>query len=231
MANDGMTNEMSDARLRELYARAYSAGAGTGTATPPATAAHPSPEDVLALAQRSLPESRRLALLDHVMACPDCRAEFDMLRAIEAAGGERTAQVRPLPSAWRRMAPLAIAASLALVVGTEGWRRSTARDGEEQVMRGDASGVTVVSPAGEVAAGAPLTFAWQAVPGARRYDLEVLNADGNVVFSAETRDTVVTGARPETILPGADYRWWVRAVLEDGGQPRSEPRAFRIRAE
>lgn len=227
MANDGMTNEMSDARLRELYARSFGAGAGTGTATLPAT--HPSPEDVLALAQGSLPESRRLALLDHVMACSDCRAEFDMLRAIETAGGERTAQVRPLPSAWRRMAPLAIAASLALVVGTEGWRRS--RDGGDEVMRGDANGVRVVSPAGEVAPGAPLTFAWHSVPGARRYDLEVLNADGNVVFSAETRDTVVTGARPETILPGAEYRWWVRAVLEDGAQPRSEPRAFRVRAE
>ena len=222
-----MTNEMSDARLRELYARALGAGAGTGTATLPA--AHPSPEDVLALAQRSLPEARRLSLLDHVMACPDCRAEFDMLRAIEAAGGERTAQVRAMPSAWRRMAPLAIAAALAVVVGTEGWRRSRADDA--QVMRGDASGVSVVSPAGEVAPGDPLTFAWHPVPGARRYDLEVLNADGNVVFSADTRDTVVTGARPETILPGAEYRWWVRAVLEDGAQPRSEPRAFRIRAE
>ena len=229
MANDGMTNEMSDARLRELYARASSAG--TGTITPRAAVAHPSPEDVLALAQRTLPETRRLALLDHVMACPDCRAEFDMLRAIEAAGGERSAQVRPLPSAWRRMAPLAIAASLALVVGTEGWRRFSDGREDAQVMRGDGSGLTVVSPAGEIAPGDPLTFAWHPVPGARRYDLEVLNADGNVVFSAETRDTVVTGARPETVLPGAEYRWWVRAVLEDGAQPRSDPRAFRVRAE
>ena len=131
-----------------------------------------------------------------------------------------------MPAAWRKFAPMAIAASLALVVGTETWRRSAA--GEAPVMRGEDSGVTVVSPAGEIAAVAPLTFAWRPVPGARRYDLEVLNADGNVVFSAETRDTVVTGARPETILPGSEYRWWVRAVLEDGAQPRSEPRSFRV---
>ena len=224
MANNGMTNNMSDARLRQLYALGTGARAGAA-----ATATHVSPEDILALVQRSLPEAQRLATLDHVMACAECRREFDLLRAVEAAGGERTPQVRQLPSAWRRMAPLAIAASLALVVGTEAWRRSTAD--QPPVMRGEAAGVTVTSPAGEVAADAPLTFAWHPVPGARRYDLEVLNADGNLVFSAETRDTVVTGARPETIVPGAEYRWWVRAVLEDGARPRSEPRSFRVLAQ
>jgi hypothetical protein len=224
MGNNEMTNGMSDARLRQLYALGSANRAGAA-----ATVEHASPEDILALVQRSLPEAQRLETLDHVMACAECRREFDLLRAVEAAGGERTTQVRPLPSAWRRTVPYALAASLALVVGTEAWRRSdSARLGEEQVMRGDGSGVTVVSPGGEVAAGEPLTFAWRPVAGARRYDLEVLNADGNVVFSAETRDTVVTGARPETILPGAEYRWWVRAVLDDGAQPRSEPRSFRV---
>jgi hypothetical protein len=44
-------------------------------------------ERLLALVERSGSEEARLALLDHVMACPHCHAEFELLRATHRASG------------------------------------------------------------------------------------------------------------------------------------------------
>ena len=79
---------MSDDRLRELYAIAQagrSAGAG---------GEHPAPEAIAALVRREGPEEARLATLDHVMSCADCRRDFDLLRAVERAGVESGAAGR-----------------------------------------------------------------------------------------------------------------------------------------
>lgn len=74
---------------------------------------------------------------------------------------------------------------------------------------------------GEVAAGEPLR--WRAVAGAVRYHVEVLDAAGDVVFAAGTRDTTL--ALPDAVWPTApaSYEWWVRARLADGGTRRSAP--------
>jgi hypothetical protein len=47
----------------------------------------PDVERFLALVERSGSEEARLALLDHVMACPHCHAEFELLRATHRASG------------------------------------------------------------------------------------------------------------------------------------------------
>jgi hypothetical protein len=47
----------------------------------------PDVERLLALVERSGSEEARLALLDHVMACPHCHAEFELLRATHRASG------------------------------------------------------------------------------------------------------------------------------------------------
>ena len=61
---------MKDPRLSELYAEALARRAdGAGAACPP-------PEQIFALAERTLPEAERLRLFDHIMACEDCRREY-----------------------------------------------------------------------------------------------------------------------------------------------------------
>jgi hypothetical protein len=74
-------------------------------------------------------------------------------------------------------------------------------------------------------AGRPLAFTWHAVPGARRYVIEVLTAQGAVSVTRATADTVVSFG--DASLGAGEYTWWVRAQL-DGGEIRSAARHLRI---
>ena len=237
---------LEDARLRALYERmlgARSVGVREGCA---------SPEAILALVRREGTEEARLATLDHVMSCSDCAREFELLRAIEDVGGSSVAAERGVvepvatlgsaperrgrllpdraPAAWRRYTPLALAASLVLALGLGiVWRES--RPGNGGVMRGEAA-VTLIAPATEVrssASGVP--FVWRPVPGAVRYELELLDTAGGVTFSATTRDTTITLADGRRLAPDAEYRWWVRAIDAAGAQRSSAMRRLRVRIE
>ncbi len=78
---------MSDERLRTTYDRMLMFRAETSsdrTACPPV-------ERLGALVRREEDEESRLALLDHVMSCPFCQAEFELLRVAARASGSETA--------------------------------------------------------------------------------------------------------------------------------------------
>jgi hypothetical protein len=47
-------------------------------------------ERLAALIRRDEDEESRLALLDHVMACPFCQPEFELLRVAARASGEHS---------------------------------------------------------------------------------------------------------------------------------------------
>ena len=55
----------------------------------------PEVERILTLVEGSGSEEARLALLDHVMACPHCHNEFELLRAAHRATGEHDRQAIP----------------------------------------------------------------------------------------------------------------------------------------
>lgn len=78
---------MSDERLRTTYDRMLTFRAETSTDR----AACPPVERLGALVRREEDEESRLALLDHVMACPFCQAEFELLRIAARASGAETA--------------------------------------------------------------------------------------------------------------------------------------------
>jgi hypothetical protein len=224
---------MTDARLRELYARA------TTARTASTYERHATPEELLALVRREGPEEQRLESLDHVMACADCRSDFELLRAVEEAGtaapeadsAPERSDIRPLrrtPRSWMRFVPMALAASLLLVVGI-GVQRF-AGDDTSDVMRGEADAVTLLAPAEEATAGSPILFAWRPIEGARRYELEVVDGGGTAVFSTATSDTAVILRDSSPLAAGVEYQWWVRAVTDTGAQPRSPLRPLRVRA-
>ncbi len=207
---------MNDERLREVYAAALERGAvGSG-------ATHATPEAIAALARREGAESERLATLDHVMSCRECRAEFDLLRAVEQAGAQGEAARVRTRRAW--LVPAALAATLLVAVGVG--RMVTTRGGDD-ISRGDAAPLTLLKPGPGAVAGSPVTFVWSPAPGARRYVLEVLDAGGGVVLSAETTDTVATPAEAGGLPPG-DYKWWVRATTSDARTLRSPVRPLRL---
>lgn len=209
---------MSDERLRELYAGALAGGPLPGRV-------HAAPEAIAALARREGPEDERLATLDHVMACPECKRDFDLLLAVERAGGQRGVAARDWGGrGWR--GALALAATVMLVVGVGLLVRSPAGD----VTRGDDAAVVLLQPGPEALIRETVTFVWHPVAGARSYELEVLDAAGNVAATATTPDTT---AAPETVraLPAGNYRWWVRASTRDARTVRSDLRALQLTAE
>jgi hypothetical protein len=213
--SDQLVNEQ---RLREIYAGAMasrSAKAGRGSACP-------LPEAVLALIRREGSEDARLATLDHVMSCADCRSEFDLLRSIELAGAQ-AAGSRPGRRGW--LMPAALAASLLFAVVIGRLALPTAPD-TDVVRSGPERGVTLVAPPPESPAGSPILFAWHPIPGAARYRLEVLTSGGEVALEAETADTAITLQGAADLAPG-DYKWWVGAS-SGGTTERSALRPLRL---
>jgi hypothetical protein len=78
---------MSDERLRDSYDRFLTLRAG---AAGNRDACIPI-ERLAGLVRREEDEASRLTLLDHVMACPFCQAEFEVLRVVARASGSETA--------------------------------------------------------------------------------------------------------------------------------------------
>jgi hypothetical protein len=78
---------MSERRLRLSYDRMLELRAERL----PGREGCPELERLLDLINRTGGEEGRLALLDHVMGCPHCQAEFELLRAAHRATGEQPA--------------------------------------------------------------------------------------------------------------------------------------------
>jgi hypothetical protein len=214
----GGRDHVNDQQLRAIYADVMTSRSRSRTS------ACPEPEAILALVRREGPEDTRLATLDHVMSCADCRSEFDLVRSIELAGAEAGAIARP---GRRWMAPLALAASvlLAVVIG----RYALPGGSEKDVVRsGEKERLTLLAPPTDATTGSPILFAWHPIEGAGRYRLEVMNAGGEVVLEAETADTAIVLQSAADLAPG-EYQWWVGATAPVDA--RSALRPLRLKAQ
>lgn len=202
---------MNDDRLRALHAELLQARAGAGRE------ACVTPEAIEALVERTGDEPDRLATLDHVMSCPHCSREFELLRSVDRAGPQSIRGAR-----GRR--PLAIAASIAvLITATVFWQTS---GDDTPAFRGDAESITLVAPLGAVDAAASLQLVWNRVPDAVRYDVEVLDTAGSPIWSLLTADTTAFVEEDAGLAVGQIYRWWVRATLADSRSVRSAMAEF-----
>ena len=204
---------MNDDRVREMYRQVLS------RRVPSDRAGCVAPERLMSLVDRTGAEEERLRTLDHVMACPTCREEFEMIRAVSVA--ER-------PAAWRPSPALAVAATVVLLVGAAYWFRIGGR-AEQDVFRGPGDGVTLLTPAGEVAPADVRRFTWRSAADSVSYLVEVLDADGSQAFAATTRDTTLTLPDSVSLSAGIAYQWWVRATMPDGSERRASLREFVIR--
>jgi hypothetical protein len=193
---------VTDERLQRAYARVLA------ERTRADRAGCLTPENLVSLVERRLPEEERLRTLDHVMACALCRKEFELLRSVTSAQREAAAR--------RRMAPaLALAASILVVVGAGVlWRTLGAHNASSDTLRGPTDQVELIS--GGTLAGQKPSFTWKPVPRALHYTVEVLDTAGTAVFSAMTTDTTLALPDSVTLVSGGQYRWWVQATLLDG---------------
>lgn len=201
-----------DDELRKAY-QARRTGAADGNA--------PSPEELQRLVAREGPEAGRLETLDRALSSRGTAGDLELLRAI--AEGARTDEPRRW---WRSAVPLALAASVLLAVVLS--VRGRAPD-ETRATPADGSPL-LVAPGTDAAVAGPILFVWRAVPGARRYRVEVLSDAGTLVTSIETNDT--TARYPAVRAAGGDstYRWVVVALLPEGGEVASRPRRITIKA-
>ncbi len=187
---------MNDPRLSALYAEALARRAdGAG-------AACPSPEQIVALAERTLPEAERLRLFDHVMSCKECRREYALCDAAVSTG-------RPL----RKRIIWALAATLVLAAGVTLARRLSFDDGR---LRGGGSEVILVSPAEAAAFPSAATFVWRSTSAGAEYSFELLDPKGDPVYRTLTSDTMAVLPDSVRLTPATSYRWWIRSRLPDG---------------
>jgi len=206
---------VKDEELRELYA-------GEMGRRSSASRAGCVPEDLLlAVAKGDAPITKRPAVLDHVAQCPECRAEFELLRTVT---GER-------PAARRRVPVLALAASVAAVaLGVAVWQVTRAPEQRADVPRGVRGDIALVGPPGGVPVTMPILLVWRGVPDAARYDVELLDSRGGVVLAASTTDTTLSLPDTARLSAGREYHWWVRATRYDGTQLRSLAERFRLQS-
>ena len=189
-----------DSRLRAAYA----ARAADAPLTP-----HPAPEAIAATVDRSAGEAERLATLDHIAACAQCRSEFELLRATHTAAGQLA------PATWRISGVgLAVAAMLVVAVALSVTRLAAPRVAAIPADRGagQASSRTIplIAPLGPTSV-VPQRLIWHAVRGAAGYHVEVLTDSGGVIARGDTRDTTFTAP---ALAPGQTYRWWVQARVD-----------------
>jgi hypothetical protein len=216
MGHDGSVR-VTEAQLKEAYQAHLARSRADGASCPP-------PEAIQALARREGDETARLATLDHVMSCGECRAELDLLRTVEEAGVRAGAVSSPGRRRWMLSTALAATVLVALGLG-----RLAVHSSDDTVRSGEAARVELLVPGGDVTAGVPVTFAWRPVEGASRYRLEVLNQSGDLAVEAETHDTTITSDSAARLAPGS-YQWWVIALSPAPG-PRSELRRLRVVAQ
>jgi hypothetical protein len=201
---------MNDRELRDAYATVL-------RDRHPDRKACPAPERLRVLAERVGPETDRLETLDHVMACANCRAEFDLLRAL--------AETRPAPLK-RWSTPLAAAAGITFLVAAGLLWRGVAPAGSEAALRGDAELTQLIAPNGSLEGAAP-RFIWRSAGAGARYRLEVFTPAGDPVFSMRLTDTTAVLPDSVRLQGGQAYHWWLVVETREGQEFRSGVATFR----
>ncbi len=204
---------MTEEQLRRLYAEGVLRPAGSSRES------CPDAEALRAVAEGRATEERRLESLEHVGGCAPCQRDLALLRQIAGTSTSAAATAHRGVPAW-----FVTAAAAVVVVSVVGvlWMRSPA----DPVFRGDGDSVTLVAPSGAVAASSAGPLTWRSVLGALRYEVELLDSEGTVVFDASATDTVL--ALPPNLRPFVSYGWRVSAVLPGGTRSESALGSFTI---
>ena len=179
----------------------------------------PDPEELLALVEERSADEDRLRTVDHLAQCPECRRDFDLLRAVERAKPARKVQARP----W-----MAAAASVAILFGSGYAVWSGLGGGGDPVLRGPESSVELLSPQEGAVGPQEIEFSWQPLPDAYEYVFEILDLEGESLFTRTSSNTSYRLDLAQNPNLEGDLLWWVRARLGDGTERSSQPRPLAV---
>lgn len=191
------------------------------------------------LAMDELPAGEREAVLDHVTACSECAAIYRGLGILAAEAhtfdpgapepARPGATITPVEGGRRfLLAAAALAAAVGAVLvlrpllGPTQNRAPVVRSRAVALPRPVQPGPGPVSP--------PLVFRWQPVDGARGYVVELLDGNGEPVWTGtETAATELDLPGDVRLAPGP-YYWRVVAVTPQGQRLPSELVAITVTA-
>jgi hypothetical protein len=205
---------MNDEELRREYQR-------SPKVAPPGP--HPEPEQLEKIVNGEGSEAERLSLLEHVLRCPTCGPELDLLRT--AAEGSRAAERRMPATRW-----LAFAAAALLLIGigslTLHGRRLTP---PADVLRGNAQSISLIEPSTGASIAGPVHLAWHRLDGATTYRVELLSTGGELIGSWNTPDTTLAIPDSSRVSSNVSYDAWVRATLADRTEVSSPIMRFTVK--
>jgi hypothetical protein len=218
------------------------------------TAACPGIEELVAGLERGEPHVRA-----HCDGCSYCQTQLALYREFEAAApsAEEARDVRwiaeklrdshkgvnavePSVSWWQRwtspraMIPLGLAFACLLVVVTVVTSRHNAsfsppRISENETLR--SSSLELIQPEGQLSE-APGELRWKPVAGASTYQAEILEVDGNPLWTASASGSwvAIPSDIRKRIVPGKRLLWRVSARRPDGSELLiSETKSFNLR--
>ena len=237
---------MSEERLRERLNRLGAEGVDRQPSCPDT-------ERLAAYADGDLSDDERLVLEEHLADCGHCLGQVRFLVRSADLGPapevpehlldavrEQTKPVWRRPPAW-----FAAAAGLVLVVLTVriGVIDTTSPDGdagteitapadEPRSVRNHVLGSevpTVTSPLdGQRVGRGALTIAWQPVAEAFDYSVQLMDAEGNLIWEDRTGAQSTTVPQTVTLEPDGSYFVWVAAHMRSGLRAKSPAVAFEV---
>jgi hypothetical protein len=203
-------SEPHDRLLAAAYAR-----------QPDPSSGHPDEEAWVRLAAHELPSSEAQALADHLGRCAGCTRIYRALAGLEE---EARAFDPGVPSRLRMAGRwnvfglgggLAAAAALAWVLLRP--LPPTASPPPLAEVRGGSAVAVPVQPIGPLTS-RPAIFEWRPTSSARAYRVQVLDAQGDTIWSSpEVTSTTVALPEHVALRPGRHY-WQVLAIPADGGE-------------
>jgi anti-sigma factor RsiW len=170
---------------------------------------HLSPEALAGYLDADLSGEEQMQVELHLASCPVCREELAEVRQIQLRHRRRWELV---------LVPAAAAAAVLLAITLP---REATRPSDIRARPNPEAPLGVVSPMpSAVAAPGPITFTWRSAGPGASYTLTVQAADGRVIWTSSTPDTVAVLPDSVTFSPGLTWFWMVDALLPDG-RPRS----------
>ena len=174
--------------------------------------AHLSDGELAGYLDHDLTPDERHRAETHIDECASCRREMIALsritRANVPAGKAGAHRVRW----WMPAAAAAVVVALALPSLTSNARLPGSTERAPRVADTDGRPrFTIVSPADDSTATAPLVFTWRAAT-ADVYRISVLAEAGEPVWTAETNDTTIALPDSISLETGRVYFWYVEGI-------------------
>jgi hypothetical protein len=168
----------------------------------------------------------RAPVVAHLLTCARCRS---VVKATSRHFAETSVTDQTPARRWRRWSiPLGLAAAAALVLLLLPRRDDDGSSSRrpEPPVRGPAAPVPINPAITSTVRPAPISPApgafvtrvdrllWSSVPGAEQYRLRLYNDEGDMLWTAETADTLVILPDSVGLSPRATYFWRVEAQTE-----------------